>query len=609
MIFRLPVLIGSLLLSSGVLSAQTPTGRPTAETEDSTKLITIIDADKAIGEKGSRKLIGDVILRQDSILIFCDSATLVGNQVRADGNVALEQSDSINVFSDRVFYDGYSQQGYLYGDTVILTSGNQQLFAKDSLQYDLGLNIAYYNNGAILIQDTTYIVSRRGVYKLDEEVITFYGDVVVKDSAFILIADSLRFNTITRLVTFISPTRITTDSSQIYCESGEYSLTTRDGYFSGNPQFDNNDQRSAADVIRFQQSTGIIHLDGNATVTGQDQYAEAHEIIYNTKTKNIELEGDAYYKDGTDEVSGDVVKYNERTKVYTTSGRARVNNAPMIIDADNLSFDQATGLGHASGSVVWQDTSAHISIQTSQAEYLQTEDYFKAYGGRPLFASDVEGDSLYLSADTLLNQRMISLDSIQIDSTDRYLIQSDTAQLLRAFFDVRIFKSNFQALCDSLIYNQSDSLFYLYKNPIVWSDTSQFVADTIKIQMKNDEIHRIYLIDNAFIINSPDEILFNQVKGRKITAYFKDGEIEKMHVEGNAETVYYAVDESNDYIGVNKTVSSEMIIFFEKNEITRIKFWGPDANLLPIGPTDHEAIKIDGFNWKLTERPKSVADL
>jgi len=195
------------------------------------------------------------------------------------------------------------------------------------------------------------------------------------------------------------------------------------------------------------------------------------------------------------------------------------------------------------------------------------------------------------------------------DTIVQQKIAVDTTQFLKAFYDVRIFKSNFQALCDSLIYNQQDSLFYLYKEPIVWSDTSQFVADTIKIAMKNDNIDRIYLIDNAFIINSPDEVLYNQVKGRKITAYFKKGEIDKMHVEGNAEAVYYALDDADQYIGVNKTVSSEMTLFFEKNEITRIKFLEPDANLLPINTTDHEALKIAGFNWKINERPKSKAAL
>jgi len=594
------------------VNAQVPSSQPYSNvgTEDTTQLITIIRADQAEGERdiNSQKLIGDVILSQDSMLIFCDSATLVSNLVRADGHVALEKSDSINVFSHRAFYNANTRSGYLYGDTVILTSGVQRLFAKDSLQYDLKNNIAYYNSGAILIKDSTYIVSRRGVYNLEEDVVTFYDEVVVKDSAFILVADSLKFNTTTNVVTFISPTRITTDSSKIYCESGEYSLATRNGFFSGNPQFDNDEQQSTAEIIRFNQSSGIVDLEGNAQVNGDNQYAEARRITYNTQTKDIDLQGNAYYKEGEDEVRGEQIQYNQKTKVYNTKGRSRVVNAPMTIDADALSFEESTGIGKAKGQVVWRDTSAKVSIQTEEAEYIQDEEYFLAYGDRPLFASDVEGDSLYLSADTLLNQQVIDVDTIPIDSVLN-LYKSDTTQILRAYFDVRIFKTNFQGLCDSLIYNQSDSLFYLYKDPIVWSDTSQFIADTIKIAMKNEEIDRIYLIDNAFILNSPDEILFNQVKGRKITVYFKEGEIEKMHVEGNAETIYYAVDETNQYIGVNKTVSSEMMLFFENNEITRIKFLGPDANLLPIRNTDHDALKIDGFDWKVLARPKSVSDL
>ncbi|MBT8220245.1 MAG: hypothetical protein KJP00_10485 [Bacteroidia bacterium] len=582
----------------GEISAQVSGKRPWQDesAKDSIVQITIIRADEASGQLDSKKLLGDVILRQDSVLIFCDSATIVNNQVQADGNVVLEQYDSIQIFSDRAFYDGNTEEGFLYADTVILQSGDQQLFAKDSLNYDLKQQIAYYNSGALLIQDSTFIISQTGIYYLEQDEVLFKDEVIVKDSAFLLVADSLRYNTETKMVTFISPTRITSDSADIYCESGIYDLNNNRGYFSKNAQFQKGEQRSTADIIRFDQASGLINLDGNAKYFGDDQYAEAEQINYNTKTKDIELDGNAYFQNGEDEVRGDQVFYNDETKKYRTSGRATIHNPPAIIKAEYFEYDDISGLGTASGDVIWRDTSTNISIETESAEYAETDNYFLAYGDRPIFANDVEGDSLYLRADTLMNKQYISEDS-------------DTVQLLKAYFDVRIFKSNFQGLCDSLVYDQTDSLFYLYDDPIVWSDTSQFVADTIKILMKNNAIDRIYLVNNAFIINSPDEILFNQVKGKLITAFFKDGELERMRVEGNAEAVYYALDEQSRYIGVNKTVASEMELYFENNEITFIKFLSPEANLLPIRTTKHEELKIKGFNWQISKRPQSVVDL
>ena len=89
----------------------------------------------------------------------------------------------------------------------------------------------------------------------------------------------------------------------------------------------------------------------------------------------------------------------------------------------------------------------------------------------------------------------------------------------------------------------------------------------IHMQLANDQIDRIYLYQDAFILNSPDELFFNQIKGRDIVAYFVDGEVRRVKVDGNAESVYYALDEAKAYVAANKTVCSEMLLFFGNNTL------------------------------------------
>ena len=201
--------------------------------------------------------------------------------------------------------------------------------------------------------------------------------------------------------------------------------------------------------------------------------------------------------------------------------------------------------------------------------------------------------------------RIFTLISVKADTSDL-----DSSRILMAFRDVRIFKSDMQAICDSLSYNTKDSIFQFFDDPIVWSDTSQFSADTMHMVMNDGEIDTIFLIDNGFIINSPDEKFFNQIKGKDITAYFRENELREMKVEGNAESVYYALDDDKAYVGVNKTVCSEMLLFFGNNEIEKIKFFAqPKANLQPMKQANHDELKLPGFRWLSEERPSSVADL
>jgi len=207
----------------------------------------------------------------------------------------------------------------------------------------------------------------------------------------------------------------------------------------------------------------------------------------------------------------------------------------------------------------------------------------------------VDGDTLFMSSDTLF--------SYVTDS------EEDSTRILIGHKRVKIFKNDLQVICDSLSYSTADSLFEFYYDPIIWSDTSQFYADTVLMQMKNEEIDKIYLNNNAYIINSPDEIYFNQIKGKNMTAYFKDDELRKMRVVGNAESIYYIIDD-DAYTGVNKCVCSSMLINFGDNEINDIFFYtNPTSNLYPMRKADHNALKLPGFRWDSNRRPKSRFDL
>lgn len=46
-------------------------------------------------------------------------------------------------------------------------------------------------------------------------------------------------------------------------------------------------------------------------------------------------------------------------------------------------------------------------------------------------------------------------------------------KIIIANHHVRLFSDSLQAVCDSLSYAQSDSVFRLYRNPILWSKTQQ----------------------------------------------------------------------------------------------------------------------------------------
>ncbi len=554
-------------------------------------------------EKGiiTHKLVGEVELSQDSIFMYCDSAIIENStQVFALGDeVLIQQGDSLAAFADTLYYDGVLKEADLIGN-VVLINGERKLFT-EKLHYDLNTKLATYDTPATITDGETQLSSKRGYYYTATNEIYFKDSVIVINPDFELLADTLKFNTDEQMATFLGPTIMHTDSSRVYCEDGFYDVENQLAEFRQNAQYSRGQQKATADIIRYDGANGIYTLSGNAEfLEGDVREAKGDIIRYDEKNDITELQGNAFFRDSTQIITGKTIRYDGQKKTYQTTGKSTVIDGAQTLIADQIDYSEEAGMGLAKGNVIWQDTSANIRIECLEAQINQTTGYLKAIGGthgRPLLITVVDGDSLFIAADTLLSQRTDSL-------------ASDSSRLLLAYNDVRIYKSDMQALCDSLAYSSVDSLFRMYKDPIIWADTSQFTADTIHMQLANDQLDKILLYRNAFILNSPDEVFFNQIKGKDIVAHFDSSQLYRMDIEGNAQSIYYPLDDDKAYIGVNSTDCSEMRMYFGNNQVKELLFFAqPEGKLQPMGAVDHNAIKLDGFNWVTESRPISFESL
>ena len=542
--------------------------------------------------KETRYLKGKVELRQGDIFMYCDTAVIFENDVQAVGNVIIQQSDSLTIFADSLSYVGAARTADLFGEVVML-NGEQKLFT-NRLNYNLNTKTAKYFTGATLTNGDTKLISKRGYYYVNSDIAHFKDSVVVVDPEFSLRTDTLQFETKTRRAIFLGPTLINQNDAKIYCESGFYEIENKTAQFTGNAQYISGNQQATADKITYDGATKKIDMVGNAKYKDGDKNATADKIIYDEASGKTDLIGNAYYKGPDQEVKSNTILYDAETGSIKTEGRSNINNDPQFLIADNIDFNNQTKTGIANGNVIWSDTSSNISIESETIDY-KNENHIVAYGDRPLLNSIIEADSFFMRSDTLVS--LTSTDSI-------------SARTLLAYENVSIFKSDLQAVCDSLVYSEEDSVFWFYNDPIIWSDTSQFSADTIAMQMKDGKIDRIFLYNNSLIINSTDESYFNQIKGKVITAFFEENELRRMKVEGNAESVYYALDDDKAYMGVNKTICSDMLLYFGNNEVETIKFYAePKSTMFPMQQADHEALKLPGFKWSPKKRPLSIEDL
>lgn len=608
---------------------------------------------------------GDVKVYHAGTFMYCDTAVLRGGQLKMYFDVVLMQNDTIKIFADSLHYDGDSLVAYLYGD-IILENGPTKKLYTSYLIYDVEKKIGYYTKNAKLEDGPSTLISKRGRYNLNEKTAYFYENVKVDGDGFNLISDSLSYNTITQETRFMAPVRIHKDTSQIYSERGWFDLDDKIGDFIGNAQYLEGNTIAKADTISYNGALDLVTLRSNTTRSeyySEKDTAFAKTIFYDKKNDVFRLTTDAYYKGEKNEVTGDKIYFDKKTEKFNVTGRSVVSDAPMLIEADTLDYDKSIKFGIANGHVIWRDTAAKTAIYADHVVYKGEENYMKATNdvGRPMFTTDLEGDTLYLKADTLKSFRVIReriiypdknaarrakkndrnqinsenssdstltydvltpLDSTMVDSMklDSLTPQIQTDTIYTGIMDtidyfigdnnVRMFKSDMQSVCDSLVFNKSDSLFTLHDNPFVWSDSSQIAGDTIDIFMKEKKVDRLVVRSNATILSTEDVKYFNQIKGRFLEAFFRESKIYRMDVDGNAQIVYYLTDKDKAYVGVNTTESSNMSFFLSDNKMTDIKCYKePKSKVMPMKKADHEAIKVKGFIWNIGVRPLDKSSL
>lgn len=595
------------LLIASWLAAQAPLAPVVQDSSQKLKIETAMVVEYFVkGQRTLQKLSGNVRMRQENTLVYCDTAILDQENAVLKGNVSMEQADSVKVFADSALYNTDTKISHLFGN-VVLVNGVQELFT-NRLKYDLGNKIATYHTGATMTNGKSQLTSTHGYYYVNEKQIYFKGNVLGTDPDFTMRTDTMVFNTETQTVRFVAPTLISQQKSKIYTESGFYDIENDFAEFDLNPQYEKEQQRGRARKMRYFGTSKEYMLEGDAYIDDpqKGQTTQADVIRYNTDTEKTTLKGNAHFRDSTRDIRGEEIHVDSRNKAYQIAGRGRVIDPPNIIEADSLDFNDNLGAGLALGGVIWIDTASEFTILAHRMDYNKQTEFLNAFGssgaqgtaGRPLMKSLIERDTLYMSADTLTSYKPDTASDIR---------------LLLAHRDVRIFKSDMQAVCDSLSFSTADSIFRFYKIrdlPVIWSDTSQFSGDTVRMLLKNKKLDRIWLIQNALVINSEDGLMFNQIKGKNTTAFFRDDEVREMLVEGNAQAVYYALDDGRAYIGLNETQCSEMRLYFGNNQVESIKFYTqPSGSFTPMKKAGSGTKKLDGFFWEQVRRPHRIQDL
>ena len=147
-------------------------------------------------------------------------------------------------------------------------------------------------------------------------------------------------------------------------------------------------------------------------------------------------------------------------------------------------------------------------------------------------------DSLY----RLLYKEWQSDSVVMAASADSLPRMHDSIfRLLQGYRNVRIYRSDFQSVCDSMTAVSTDSTIHLYVDPVLWNEQNQITSEVMDIFTRNRQLARADFVGAPMMANRLDSIHYNQIAGKEMTAYFRDNAIWLNKVNGNARTLYYKI--------------------------------------------------------------------
>lgn len=209
--------------------------------------------------------------------------------------------------------------------------------------------------------------------------------------------------------------------------------------------------------------------------------------------------------------------------------------------------------------------------------------------------ADVVADSI--ATDSLL------LDSLEITPE----IPADSVyKMIKAYRRVKMFRSDSQMICDSLVTLNTDSVVRMYINPVMWNENNQIKSDSTWVYTSNQKITKAHFMGAPIMGAQIDTACYNQVKGRDMTAYFENGQVYRYDVDGNAQTLYYMQEEDAPDVTAMMYIESSAISFhLNEGEMDHIVFkQNPEYVLYPMNmiPDTQERI-LQGFVWNDSLRP------
>ncbi len=391
--------------------------------------------------------------------------------------------------------------------------------------------------------------------------------VVLRHRETTLTTDSLNFDNIYKMAYFFEGGRLINGADVLTSDWGEYHTDTRKSTFNYQVKLENADFTLTSDTLHYDTFTKWANVMGPSNIVSGDNRIYTIHGYYNTDLG--------------------VANLLERPILFNQGRR---------MEGDSLHYDKNSGFVKAFRRIEFEDQDNKNILLGEYGEYNELTGDAMATG-RALVKEFSEADTLFMHADTLRLQTP-------------YFKTDSAYRLVHAYPHVRAYRTDVQAVCDTLIFDSKQRKMFLRLDPIVWSDARQILGEEIIVFSNDSTLDSIYVERQALTVEQVDSLHFNQVSGQQMIAYFDKGKISRTHVDGNVCVINFPLEKDSIVLYMNYTETSHLRMYMKEGKFDKLLGF-PEARgrFTPILLLQKDEDRLPNFNWFDYIRPLSKFDL
>lgn len=478
-----------------------------------------------------------------------------------------QKSKVFLLHSDLLRKDSRHPDAQVVVGNVVFRHDSIYMYCDSAYYYDQISSFEAFSNVKMVQGDTLFLYGDHLYYDGMTQIAEMRKNVRMENRTTTLLTDSLNYDRVYNLGYFFDGGTLMDEQNVLTSEWGEYNPSTKQSVFNYNVKLVNPQFTLTSDTLRYNTASKVADIVGPSDIVSDANHIYSERGVYNTATGKADL-------------------YNR--SVLTNEGKQ--------LTGDTLFYDRNTGVGEAFHNMVMKDTINKNMMTGDYGFYNENTKY--AFATKKAMAIDYsQGDSLFLHADTLM------LKTLHLNTDSMY-------REMRAFHKVRFYRSDLQGVADSLVFSSADSCLTLYKDPILWNKQQQLVGEEVKIYMNDSTIDWAHIINQALSVEQIDSVTYNQVTGKEMKSYFRNGQMYKTEVIGSVRVVYYPMDSDSTLIGMNVSETSQLDIYLKDQKLERMVM-SPKSNgtLYPISKIPEGADRLQNFVWFDYIRPLNKQDI